>query len=94
MHPALSIDVAWAIRIRPEALERTSDLTSRGRRSAPAPGLNDRRMATPELDRDVGALVGRQHECAAIDHLLEASARGEEALRCYVARRGSARRRR
>jgi DNA-binding CsgD family transcriptional regulator len=34
-------------------------------------------MATPELERISGALVGRERECAAIDRLLEASARGE-----------------
>jgi tetratricopeptide (TPR) repeat protein len=34
-------------------------------------------MATPGLEREVGALVGRERECAAVDDLLEASARGE-----------------
>jgi DNA-binding CsgD family transcriptional regulator len=34
-------------------------------------------MATPGLEGGVGALVGRERECAAIDDLLEASARGE-----------------
>jgi DNA-binding CsgD family transcriptional regulator len=34
-------------------------------------------MASPELERTSGALVGRERECAAIDRLLEASARGE-----------------
>jgi DNA-binding CsgD family transcriptional regulator len=34
-------------------------------------------MATPELERMAGALVGRERECAAIDRLLEVSARGE-----------------
>jgi DNA-binding CsgD family transcriptional regulator len=34
-------------------------------------------MATPELERMSGALVGREDECAAVDRLLEASARGE-----------------
>lgn len=34
-------------------------------------------MATPGLQGGVGALVGRERECAAIDRLLEASARGE-----------------
>ena len=34
-------------------------------------------MATPRLERISGALVGRELECAAIDRLLEASARGE-----------------
>ena len=34
-------------------------------------------MATPGLEREVGALVGRERECAAIDDLLQASARGE-----------------
>jgi DNA-binding CsgD family transcriptional regulator len=34
-------------------------------------------MATPRLEREVGSLVGRERECAAIDGLLEASARGE-----------------
>jgi DNA-binding CsgD family transcriptional regulator len=34
-------------------------------------------MATPELERTSGALVGRERECAAIDRLLELSARGE-----------------
>jgi DNA-binding CsgD family transcriptional regulator len=33
-------------------------------------------MATPELELISGALVGRERECAAIDRLLEASARG------------------
>jgi len=34
-------------------------------------------MATPELERASGALVGRGRECAVIDRVLEASARGE-----------------
>ena len=34
-------------------------------------------MAPPRLERMSGALVGRELECAAIDRLLEASARGE-----------------
>jgi DNA-binding CsgD family transcriptional regulator len=34
-------------------------------------------MATPELERTSGALVGRERECAAIDRLLEVAARGE-----------------
>jgi predicted ATPase len=34
-------------------------------------------MATPELERISGALVGRERERAAIDRLLEVSARGE-----------------
>jgi DNA-binding CsgD family transcriptional regulator len=34
-------------------------------------------MATPGLAPEVGALVGRERECAAIDDLLDASARGE-----------------
>jgi predicted ATPase len=34
-------------------------------------------METPEVERTSGALVGRERECAAIDRLLEASARGE-----------------
>ena len=34
-------------------------------------------MPTPELARLSGALFGRERECAAIDQLLEASARGE-----------------
>jgi DNA-binding CsgD family transcriptional regulator len=34
-------------------------------------------MATPELEGMSGALVGRERECAAIDRLLEVSARGE-----------------
>jgi DNA-binding CsgD family transcriptional regulator len=34
-------------------------------------------MATPQLARSSGSLVGRERECAAIDDLLEASARGE-----------------
>src|SRR6476646_3125214 len=34
-------------------------------------------MATPQLGPAVSALVGRERECAAIDRLLEASARGE-----------------
>jgi DNA-binding CsgD family transcriptional regulator/tetratricopeptide (TPR) repeat protein len=41
------------------------------------PGLYDRWMATPRLERISGALVGRELECAAIDRLLDASARGE-----------------
>ena len=40
-------------------------------------GLYDRWMATPRLERISGALVGRELECAAIDRLLDASARGE-----------------
>jgi Cdc6-like AAA superfamily ATPase len=34
-------------------------------------------MASPELERMFGALVGRERECAAIDRLLEVSTRGE-----------------
>jgi len=34
-------------------------------------------MASSELERTSGALVGRERECAAIDRLLEVSARGE-----------------
>jgi DNA-binding CsgD family transcriptional regulator len=34
-------------------------------------------MATPQLERSPGSLVGRERECAAIDGLLEASARGD-----------------
>jgi DNA-binding CsgD family transcriptional regulator len=34
-------------------------------------------MATPDLERAAGALVGRERECAAVDRLLEVSARGE-----------------
>jgi DNA-binding CsgD family transcriptional regulator len=34
-------------------------------------------MATPELERTSGTLVGRERECAVIDRLLEDSARGE-----------------
>jgi DNA-binding CsgD family transcriptional regulator len=34
-------------------------------------------MATPQLERISGPLVGRERECAAIDRLLDASARGE-----------------
>jgi DNA-binding CsgD family transcriptional regulator len=63
-------------------------------------------MATPGLEREVGALVGRERECAAIDGLLEASARGESnslvlrgeagtgktALLTYAAERGGGRR--
>jgi DNA-binding CsgD family transcriptional regulator len=63
-------------------------------------------MATPELKRTSGALVGRERECAAIDPLLEASARGESislvlrgeagigktALLTYAAERGGGRR--
>ena len=59
-------------------------------------------MATPPLERTSGALVGRERECAAIDRLLEASARGESsslvlrgeagigktALLAYAAERG------
>ena len=72
----------------------------------PLPGLYDRWMATPELERTSGALVGRERECAAIDRLLEASARGESsslvlrgeagtgktALLMYAAERGGGRR--
>ena len=43
----------------------------------PAPGLYDLWMATPQLDRTSSALIGREREVAAIDRLLEASARGE-----------------
>jgi hypothetical protein len=63
-------------------------------------------MATPGLEREVGPLVGRERECAAIDVLLEASARGESsslvlrgeagtgktALLMYAAERGGGRR--
>jgi AAA ATPase domain len=59
------------------ALEGIGDFASRRRRSVPGPGLYDRWMATPELERTSGTLVGRERECAAIDRLLEASARGE-----------------
>jgi DNA-binding CsgD family transcriptional regulator len=59
-------------------------------------------MATPELERMSGALVGRERECAAIDRLLEASEHGESgslvlrgeagigktALLAYAAERG------
>ena len=62
-------------------------------------------MATPELAGLSGALVGRERECAAIDRLLEASARGESsslvlrgeagigktALLSYAAERGGRR---
>ena len=41
-------------------------------------------MATPELERRSGALVGRERESVVIDRLLEASARGES--RCLVLR--------
>ena len=34
-------------------------------------------MASSELERTSGVLVGRERECAAIDRLLEVSARGE-----------------
>jgi DNA-binding CsgD family transcriptional regulator len=34
-------------------------------------------MATPELERISGALVGRERECAAVDRLVEVSATGE-----------------
>jgi DNA-binding CsgD family transcriptional regulator len=34
-------------------------------------------MATPGSEREVGALVGRERECAAVEDLLEASASGE-----------------
>ena len=36
-------------------------------------------MASSEPERTCGVLVGRERECAAIDRLLEASARGESA---------------
>jgi DNA-binding CsgD family transcriptional regulator len=62
-------------------------------------------MATPELERMAGAVVGRERECAAIDRLLEVSARGESgslvlrgeagigktALLMHAAERGAAR---
>src|SRR5215218_5736648 len=41
-------------------------------------------MATPQLERTSGSLVGRDHECAAIDRLLEAATRGESS--CLVFR--------
>src|SRR5215218_6382432 len=41
-------------------------------------------MATPQLERTSGSLVGREHECAAIDRLLEAATRGESS--CLVFR--------
>src|SRR5437899_303894 len=40
-------------------------------------GHYDRGMATPELELTSGTLVGRERQCAVIDRLLEASARGE-----------------
>src|SRR5215208_4358176 len=41
-------------------------------------------MATPQLERTSGSLVGRERECAAIDRLLEVSTRGESS--CLVLR--------
>jgi hypothetical protein len=41
------------------------------------PGVYDRSMATPQVERTSGELVGRERECAVLDRLLEASARGE-----------------
>jgi hypothetical protein len=41
-------------------------------------------MATPEVERTSGELVGRERECAALYRLLEASARGESG--CLVLR--------
>jgi DNA-binding CsgD family transcriptional regulator len=63
-------------------------------------------MATPQAERTSGELVGRERECAALDRLLEASARGESgslvlrgeagagktALLTYAAERGGGRR--
>jgi DNA-binding CsgD family transcriptional regulator/tetratricopeptide (TPR) repeat protein len=62
-------------------------------------------MATPEVERIAGALVGRERECAAIDRLLETSAHdessslvlrgeagiGKTALLTYAADRGAGR---
>ena len=56
------------------------------------PGLYDRWMATPRLERMSGALVGRELECAAIDRLLEASARGESSSLVLRGEAGTARR--
>src|SRR5262245_23851856 len=41
------------------------------------PGLYDQLMASSELVRTPRALVGRERECAAIEHVLEVAARGE-----------------
>src|SRR5262245_10072390 len=41
-------------------------------------------MATPQLERTSGSLVGRERECAAIDRLLEVSTGGESS--CLVLR--------
>jgi AAA ATPase domain len=57
------------------------------RRSTPGARPYDRCMATPELERMSGALVGRERECAAIDRVLEISARGES---CSLVLRGEA----
>ena len=40
-----------------------------------------------------GALLGRERECAALDRLLDASARGRAARSCCAVRPGRARRR-
>jgi DNA-binding CsgD family transcriptional regulator/tetratricopeptide (TPR) repeat protein len=48
------------------------------------PGLYDRCMASPQLERTSGSLVGRERECAAIDRLLELSTRAESS--CLVLR--------
>ena len=70
-----------ATRISARAFERIGDFASRPRRSLRwLSPLYDGRMATP----DSGALVGREGECAVIDGLLEASARGESS--CIVLR--------
>jgi DNA-binding CsgD family transcriptional regulator len=59
------------------ATEGIGDLASRVRLSGKAPTGYHRLMATPDLERAASALVGRARECAAVDRLLEVSARGE-----------------
>jgi DNA-binding CsgD family transcriptional regulator len=57
-------------------LKRVGDIAGRDRRLSRS-GVYDRCMPTPEPEGSSGALFGRERECAAIDRLLEASARGE-----------------
>ena len=54
---------------------------------SPCRGVYDRWMATPQLERTSGSLVGRERECAAIDRLLEVSTSRREQLP-RAARRG------